>query len=403
MTDFGRLDRSRGLLFARLFSYLFCAALMSESMAQTSSAGVPGKIIQVGAVRDVKTLAEAARLARDGDVVEVDAGDYPGDVAVWQQDRLKLRAVDGRARLIASGKSAEGKGIWVVRGGAISIEGFDFSGSRVSGANGAGIRLEKGQLRVKDCTFLDNENGILTANNPEITLEISYSEFGQNGAGDGQSHNLYVGSIKLLRVIGSHFHHARVGHLLKSRAAENYVLYNRLVDGAGGNASYELEFPAGGLAYVVGNVIEQAPETGNPHLISFGAEGYKWPHNELYLVNNTLVDRRVQGGVFLRVASGAQIVKAYNNLLLGKGSLESSGPGDFRGNFNVDRADFALAEPEPYRLKFSSRLMGKMTAPGSANGFDLAPSHEFRVPRQIKPVPAYSAQPGAIQTLGDAK
>jgi hypothetical protein len=81
-------------------------------------------------------------------------------------------------------------------------------------------------------------------------------------------------------VTGSYFHHADVGHLLKSRAARSHILYNRLTDETGGRASYELEFPNGGLAYVVGNVIEQAATTENETIISFGAEGYR-PRNEL--------------------------------------------------------------------------------------------------------------------------
>ena len=65
----------------------------------------------------------------------------------------------------------------------------------------------------------------------------------------------YVGKIDKLTVNGSYFHHARVGHLLKSRAAQNHVFYNRLTNEEGGRASYELGFPSGGLAYVVGNWI----------------------------------------------------------------------------------------------------------------------------------------------------
>jgi hypothetical protein len=187
--------------------------------------------------------------------------------------------------------------------------------------------------------------------------------------------------------------------LLKSRAAENHIRYNRLVDGEGGDASYELEFPAGGVAYVVGNVIEQAPGTGNPHLIAFGAEGYKWPKNELFLVNNTLIDRRPREGVFLRVKSGAQVV-GINNLLLGKGKLEAAGPGDFRNNFSVDASDFVMVPPEAYRLRAGSRLAGKMVDPGTVNGFHLSPGFEFASPRGIKPVSSNSRQPGAIQTLG---
>jgi len=30
--------------------------------------------------------------------------------------------------------------------------------------------------------------------------------------------------------------------------------------------------------------------TQDPHLITFGAEGYKWPRNALYLAGNTLIN-----------------------------------------------------------------------------------------------------------------
>jgi len=389
------LDFLRG---AFMFHFLLILSLAIPAVAGATER-LDGAILKVGARHPVKTLADASKVAVNGTTIDVDAGDYVKDVAVWTQNDLRFRAVGGRVRVIASGAQVEGKGTWVLRGGAVSIQGFDFIGARVPDRNGAGIRLEKGSLTVTDCTFMDNENGILTANNPEIVLEIAESEFGHNGAGDGQSHNLYVGSIKQLIVTGSYFHHAKVGHLLKSRAAENHIRYSRLVDGESGNASYELEFPAGGVAYVVGNVIEQAPGTGNPHLIAFGAEGYKWPKNELYLVNNTLIDRRPSEGVFLRVKSGAQVV-GINNLLLGKGKLEAAGPGDFRNNFNVAASDFVMGTPEPYRLKSGSRLAGKMIDAGTVNGFNLSPGFEFVHPRGIKPVSSNSGQPGAIQTLG---
>ena len=106
---------------------------------------------------------------------------------------------------------------------------------------------------------------------------------------------------------GSYFHHAKVGHLLKSRAGRNLIFYNRLTDEIGGTASYELEFPNGGVAYVMGNLIQQSSTTENPNIISFGAEGFRSQSNLLYLVNNTLVDMRPQGGQFLRVRGRKRI------------------------------------------------------------------------------------------------
>jgi len=322
-----------------------------------------------------------------------------GDSAIWTRDNITVRAVGGRVRLVASGMAAEGKAIWVVRGGRMTVEGFDFSGSRVSDKNGAGIRLEKGALSVRDCSFTDSQNGILTGNNPTVELDIVNTEFGYNGHGDGQSHNLYVGEIARLAVSGSYFHHAKVGHLLKSRAAVNHIVCNRLTDETGGSASYELEFAAGGVAYVVGNIIQQGSQTQNPHLISYAAEGYKWPRNELYLINNTLVDDRPQGGVFLRVKPGNATIKAVNNLLVGKGTLNTAGPGEYRNNITVGWEEFERAAREDYRLRAQSKLLGTAEDAGLASGQALMPDSEYVHPRKVVRLKMPARHPGALQSI----
>lgn len=356
-------------------------------------------IVHVGPGHAIKSIAAAAAAAKDGDAVEVQTGDYLGDIAIWTQDNITVRAVGGRVRLIASGMAAEGKGIWIVRGGRMAVEGFDFSGARVGDKNGAGIRLEKGSLLVRNCTFTDNQNGILTGNNTTIELDIVNSEFGYNGHGDGQSHNLYVGEIARLSVSGSYFHHAKVGHLLKSRAAVNHIVYNRLSDEVGGSASYEMEFAAGGVAYVIGNIIQQGSQTQNPHLISYATEGYKWPKNELYLINNTLVDGRPQGGVFLRVKPGNVTVKALNNLLVGKGTLDSTGTGDYRNNFTVGWEEFELAAREDYRLRRQSKLLGTAVDAGLTGGQALMPDSEYVHPRKVVRLKGPARHPGALQSF----
>ena len=372
------------------------------------SLAMAAQVLQVGPTRKVASLAAASVVAKSGDTVEVDAGTYAADVAIWSQSNLIVRAVGGRVRLLALGAAAEGKGIWVVRGGAMAVQGFDFVGAKVADKNGAGIRFEKGQLSIKDCTFTGNENGILTSGDKDAELLIENSEFGNNGFGDGYSHNLYVGAIKKLTVTGSYFHHAKVGHLLKSRAAENHIFYNRLTDEAGGRASYELEFPNGGLAYVVGNHIQQGSQTENPTLISFGAEGYKWPRNELYLVGNTLADDRPSNGKWLAVRTDPcakpvnLVVKALNNVLVGAGELgaaisaPAAGNGDvagtkpfvldIRNNINVDWDVFVQASRQDYRLKNPASPPLKPVPPGTANGVDLTPKREYVHPRQTRGV-----------------
>jgi len=279
--------------------------------------------LQVGPTRAIKTIAACAYSVRAGANIDVDAGTYSGDVAVWTQDNITVRAVGGRVRLLADGAAAEGKGIWVVRANNMHVEGFDFEGAKVprcQGAkvpdrNGAGKRLDRGSLHVKDCRFGYNEMGLLTNNDPSTVLVVEDSEFAYNMRPDGHNHNLYVGHIARLMVSNSYFHHGRTGHLLKSRAAVNDIVNNRLIDGTGGTASYELEFPDGGVANVVGNTIAQSITTENPTLISFGAEGYQWPRNTIYLENNTLVNPLRWRGTFLRVRPGADAIGATNNRL----------------------------------------------------------------------------------------
>src|SRR6185295_17832841 len=127
----------------------------------------------------------AAEIARDGDVIEIDAGVYARDAAVWRQHRLTIRGVGGRAHLRADGAQVEGKAIWVVKGNDATIESVEFSGAKVSENNGAGIRFEGAGLTVRDCFFHDNENGILTNANQASDILVEHSEFAHNGIGDG--------------------------------------------------------------------------------------------------------------------------------------------------------------------------------------------------------------------------
>lgn len=348
-------------------------------------------ILRVGPTGDIRTIAEAARLARDGDTVEVQAGEYRGDVAVWLQKKLTIRSVGGPAVLVADGHAAEGKGIWVIRNGEFEIEGFDFVGARVPSRNGAGIRFERGKLTVRDSRFIDNQMGLLTGNDAASELTVERCEFRGPTDGDHWYHNLYAGTIARLTVIGSWSHKSRRGHLLKSRARESHILYNRLTD-EGGTASYELEFANGGIARVIGNVIEQSPRTDNRTLVSFGAEGYRWPANRLALSHNTVVNRALTG-TFLRVSPGQVAVQLYNNLWVGPGdAVLPSGIAE-SGNQRVSLSAFR----DPRRHDYRALPHGPI-APVRARAPDaLTPELEYLHERRLAQLGAVPLLPGALQ------
>lgn len=356
--------------------------------------------IRVGPQRSIHHISDAARLAKDGDVVEVDAGDYRADVAVWPQRRLTLRGVGGRPRLVAAGASAEGKAIWVIRGEETLVENFAFVGARVVGRNGAGIRFESGKLTVRNCVFSDNEMGILTGNDSHLALIVTDSEFGPNGNGMSIGHNLYAGRIGSLIVTGSYFHHAKIGHLLKTRAAYSLVAYSRLTDEVGGEASYELEFPVGGIAVVVGNIIEQSSTSQNSKIISYGAEGYTLPSNRLFLINNTIVDDKPLLGEPLFVKGGDDVkVMAVNNLLLGGAGFSLPADSASAANHVVDKSDLANPANYDYRLVRHSAFVGQAVAPGQFGGMSLRPSMQYQHPAHSQKTGALALQPGALQTL----
>lgn len=374
---------------------------LPEVAVAATAAKAPASMV-VGPGEKISSLTDAAKLARDGEVIEIRPGVYRGQPAVWTQDNLIIRGVAERPVMLADGKSAEGKAIWVIRGGKVRIENVEFRGARVNDLNGAGIRFEKGQLIVNACSFSDNEMGILTANRGDMTLEVINSEFAEPPHTKGDLHHLlYVGSIGKFILRGSHFSNGYLGHLVKSRARENHILYNMLVDGAGGKASYELEFPNGGVAYVIGNTIGQSSGTDNPKMVSFGAEGGRWPENALYMVHNTLINDFYTGS-FVHVWSdklnGQVEVWLLNNLTVGNGDLNQPAQGRFDGNRSVGRSELIDYGGIPLRLTTTSPLRGAVRPPGAVNGVELMPTAEFTFPVGTKSLRVSSRMaPGAFQ------
>jgi hypothetical protein len=337
----------------------------------------------VGPQHALKSPSAAAKVARHGDIVEIEPGVYAGDAAVWTQNRLTIRGRGGRAHLRADGAHAEAKGIWVIKGSQTTIEAIELSGAKVPHRNGAAIRLEGAGLLVRDAYFHHNENGILTGRNLESDIVVEHSEFAHNGAGDGQSHNLYIGTVRSFTLRYSYSHRAIVGHNVKTRAIKNYILYNRIADEQDGRASYAIDLPDGGLTFVLGNVIHQGPENDNRTVVAYGAEGYKNPLNELYFVSNTVINDDPNGGRFLFIQPGAHTVRVINNLFAGSGEL-FAGKAEARSNLRIAKGHFVDPDKLDYRPKPRAAGVGKAIDAGSAYGFSLRPSAEYRHPLQMR-------------------
>lgn len=382
---------------ARSLTFVPSCALTLALTSFTASAAT----LTVGPGEAIMTIAEAAQLARDGDTVMIMPGEYRGDVAVWQQKRLSIVGVAPRPILIADGKIADDKAIWVIKDGEFDIDNIEFRGARTEDRNGAGIRFEHGSLVVRNSVFSDNQIGLLTANFEDAHLSITDSVFSQAPEQhDSLPHLLYVGRIGSLEITGSRFHGGHIGHLIKSRARQTTLRYNLIYDGAGGKASYEVDLPNGGDALLVGNIIGQSSETDNPVVIAYGAEGDAWPNSRLRLAHNTLLSDNLIGAWFLRVwkenlPEGTEVT-GINNLTVGLGLFTLAAPGEFSGNLPLLPGALA-GDILDFSLPADSLLRGWVDP--LPEGDPLQPTAEFTLPIGTRPIPQQDEWvPGARQT-----
>ena len=271
-------------------------------------------VLTVGANAQFQTIHAAVAASQDGDTIYVQAGTYVDDVATINHN-ISLIGVGGMVKMVATHGVANDKGIFVVNND-VTIDHFEFSGAKSSAYNGAGIRYQAGNLTVTNSYFHDNQDGILGT--PLVpgtgSITISNSEFAHNGAGDGQSHNIYIGRVANFTLTDSYSHDAVVGHEVKSRAMNTTIVNNRIDDG-NGNSSYSIDLPNGGNAVVENNVIRQGANSQNKITIAFSAEQThpQWDNSTLVAQNNTIINAM---GVSLKPAG---IVN------FGSGSVHSDG------------------------------------------------------------------------------
>jgi len=186
---------------------------------------------------------------------------------------------------------------------------------------------------------------------------------------------MYIGHIRSFILRHSYSHHAKIGHNVKSRAQENYILYNCIMDEKDGRSSYAIDLPNGGASYIIGNLVQQGPSTDNPGIIAYAREGGSNPLQELYVVNNTIVNDRRTGGTFIIVAGTPTSVKVMNNIFAGPGT-PLSGTGEMINNIIsgdqlIDPVNF------DYHLKPDASAIDAGVDPGSVGSFDLTPIWQY--------------------------
>jgi hypothetical protein len=212
------------------------AAILSLSIAgSTAQAQRNAAFTVVETGQAYSRLADAVEAVGGNNATIVIAPGAYGDCAVQTAGRITYKAsVPGQT--VFDGGVCEGKASLVLRGKAATIDGIIFQNQRVADGNGAGIRIERGDLYVYNAMFRNAEQGILSADDPSAEIVIDRSTFQRLGRCDrglSCAHSIYIGNFGSLKVTNSRFEKGNGGHYVKSRAPRATINNNSFDDTQG--------------------------------------------------------------------------------------------------------------------------------------------------------------------------
>ncbi|MFN0172430.1 MAG: right-handed parallel beta-helix repeat-containing protein [Bryobacteraceae bacterium] len=365
--------QARGHRRHRLTSHLSSAFFVSATVWSLSFAPhANAAILQAGSGKAYNSPCSAIAAARSGDVIEVDSGGrWIDDFCTISTPDLTLRSVGaGRAKVSASGTLELGphQAIWAINAPGVTIEGFELYGARASKA----IRVLPGFGVVIRNSFLhDNDVGVEVADGTSAEVLIERSEFSSNG------NTIDIGHVARFTMRASYLHNGEGGALVLTRAAENYLLSNRITQEKGASPR-EIDVPGGGRTYLIGNLVQHGANSQDAVMVAYGRNGPQNPSNELYLVNNTLVNEQTEGS-FVRLNSRvAPFAVIRNNIFCGNGTVDAAGA-SIANNFAGD-PDFVDREGFDYRLRPTSPAINTGGDPGVGAGYPLTPVEQYLHP-----------------------
>jgi len=277
-------------------------------------------------------LADGAVTIGPGDVITVDAGTYTDACQVHPsgsptqpiilQGASGPRPVFDAKGLDLSGSGSVPRAILQFTGASYwTVQHLELVNAANGSNNGAAFRVTAGGhgITLNDVSIHDNQDGVMS--DGPATWIIEDSEIFHNGAGDGQSHNLYL-TGDYVRLQGNHIHDSVGGQNVKLRVHTIELVYN-LIENEG---NYAIDFEQSANtdapnanAVMIGNVIVRNPNAENHgQTIVFGNDnpsGTSVRNGSLYAINNTFVFTQANTGL-LHMLNPAPGSKAffYNNV-----------------------------------------------------------------------------------------
>jgi hypothetical protein len=404
---------------------LFAAVLAAALVTLTRTAAAANHA--VGPTQAHKSvcllLADGAVTIAPGDVITVDAGTYTdacqvhpsgsasqpivlqgaaGPMPVFDAKGLDLSGSGSVPRAILQ---FTGASYWVV-------EHLELEHAANASNNGAAFRLTAGahDVTFRDVSIHDNQDGAMS--DGAATMVFEDSEIFHNGAGDGQSHNLYL-TGDYVRLQGNHIHDSVGGQNVKLRVHTIELLYNLIAN----EGNYAIDFEQAGNtnapdanAVMIGNVVVRNPNAQNHgQTIVFGNDnpsGTAVRNGNLYAINNTFVFTQPNTGflhmlnpapgsrafffdnVFHATASGAKLPfdNASDALMSGSNNWTTTGITPASAfTASVTGADPGFVSATDFHLQSNADVIDKgLSAPQYVDGAgatqDGTPTLEFQAP-----------------------
>lgn len=298
------------VLLAALLSGVFVASATSQP------ASAPFTIQETGDA--FATLDEALQANRGQDFTVLIAPGVYRECAIQQAGRVTFKAVQPGTAIFEG--ACEGKAAFVLRGAGSVVDGIVFRNIRVPDGNGAGIRIEIGNLVVRNSMFLDSQEGILGATDDPAAVTIDRSTFsglGQCHETPDCAHSIYLGNRGSVTITNSRFERGLGGHYVKLRAPRVSITDNSFDDTGGDRTNYMIDLPEGGTGEIARNTFVQGTRKENwSAMIVVAAEQRKFRSAGLSVHDNVarLAPGQQHSPAFLANVSGERLSLGANTL-----------------------------------------------------------------------------------------
>ena len=280
------------------------------------SAVVSGHAAAEMRVSSAQSLKDTVATAMPGEAIEIAAGRYDLTDLKISRDLSLI----GRGDVIFYSSKPVAKGLLnPLPGASLRVENISFFSAKSPDKNGAGIRHDGDNLTIVNCSFEENENGILATGSKTGRIRIRGSSFLRNGYGDGYSHGIYVVRAAALEISDSKFSGTRIGHHVKSLSARTRLSHSTF-DDAAGRTSYAVDASKGGDVLIADNRIIQAADADNATIINYdlsrGGSAVS-----LAVTNNRIINRHKNGRLLRNATAVIPVLKDNEITNEGRGNL----------------------------------------------------------------------------------